>query len=583
MPALTQPMPPTAITAQPALRWLGRRSLVAVLGWTALLALLAAWLTVGTLLALRWRAAIADEQRHSANLAAILQEQTVRVLAASDQAMIRLRDAVREGAFKPGDTVQLANETGLAPKILLQLALIGPDGRFQGSNLDPGGSKSGHVDLSEREHVRVHLRPAGMVDAPPLSANGLLIGKPVLGKVSKKWTIQLSRRIDSADGRVLGVVVASLDPGYFEDLYRGVSLGRHGGVSLVGVDQVVRARVVGGTAQGIGTSTRAAGQTSRLQGARGQFESTSQVDGEKRLVAYQQVGDYPLYVAVLRQTDEALAGWRGARTMALSLTALFSAAVLGGSLLLGLGVRRLEASNAALRASEARAHASNQAKTEFLAAISHELRTPLTSIRGFAELMERRLPDERFRDQAGMIRKAAEYLNALLTQILDLVKLESGAMQATTGPVQLAPLLEGAVAFFAVTAAEKGLKLQLDVAPGLPETVTTDELRLKQILNNLLSNALKFTSEGGVTLHAGPQDGRLLITVADTGPGIPAHLHETVFERFRQADASVSYQHGGTGLGLALSRGLAELMGGTLTLESTPGQGARFTLTLPLA
>lgn len=174
---------------------------------------------------------------------------------------------------------------------------------------------------------------------------------------------------------------------------------------------------------------------------------------------------------MLRQTDEAMARWRGARTMALSLTALFTLAVLGGSVLLGLGVRRLEASHAALRASEARAHASNLAKTEFLAAISHELRTPLTSIRGVAELMERRLP----------------------------------------------------------------------------ELVSTDELRLKQILNNLLSNALKFTTEGSVTLHVGPQDGRLLITVADTGPGIPAHLHETVFERFRQADASVSYQHGGTG------------------------------------
>lgn len=215
----------------------------------------------------------------------------MRVVAASDQAMIRLRDAVRDGDFKPEDTVHLANETGLAPKILLQLSLVGPDGRFQGSNLDPDGSKSGHVDLSEREHVRVHLRPAGMVDAPPLSANGLLIGKPVLGKVSKKWTIQLSRRIDAADGRVLGVVVASLDAGYFEDLYRGVQLGQHGGVSLIGVDRVVRARVVGGAAQGIGTSTRVAGQASQLQGPCGHFESFSHVDGENRLVAFERVGD----------------------------------------------------------------------------------------------------------------------------------------------------------------------------------------------------------------------------------------------------------------------------------------------------
>jgi signal transduction histidine kinase len=247
-----------------------------------------------------------------------------------------------------------------------------------------------------------------------------------------------------------------------------------------------------------------------------------------------------------------------------------------------VGIRRLERSNAALRASEAQAQASNQAKTEFLAAISHELRTPLTSIRGFAELMEIRLDDGRQREQAGMIRKAAEHLNQLLTEILDLVKVEAGAMRIEPSRVPLQPVLEGTVSFFGVTAAEKGLLLHVKMAPGVPDAISCDELRLKQILNNLLSNALKFTPSGSVVIEVEAPADRLLVHVVDTGPGIAAALHETIFERFRQGDGNVAHQHGGTGLGLALSRALAELMGGTLTVASVPGQGARFTLALPL-
>jgi signal transduction histidine kinase len=116
----------------------------------------------------------------------------------------------------------------------------------------------------------------------------------------------------------------------------------------------------------------------------------------------------------------------------------------------------------------------------------------------------------------------------------------------------------------------------------VPAILCCDDLRLKQVLNNLLSNALKFTHEGGVRIEVERKGEAVCFHVVDTGPGIAPELHETVFERFRQANARVSYEHGGTGLGLALSRGLAELMGGTLTLQSTPGQGARFTLALPL-
>ncbi len=582
--ALPLPVPATDVSPTRWSTWLSHPgSLIRWVVVGAVVAVAVAWAAVAGALALMRSDALESSAQHNANLARILQEQTERVLATTDQATLRLADAVRKGSFEVTDIVRLAAETGLAPKILTQLSLVGPDGRFMGSNLDPDGSRSGHVDLSSREHVRVHLAPHLAQGAPPLSTGGLFIGKPVLGKVSGKWTIQLSRRIDASDGRVLGVIVASLDPLYFEDLYRGVSLGAQGGVTLIGSDLTIRARVIGERSVGMGTTLKVGDAGSPLVQATGAYTIASRVDGVLRMFAYRRVADYPLYVLVSRSVDEALGEWRDTRAMAVMLTASLTLAMVAAAMLFALGVRRLEERNAALRESEAAANAANQAKTEFLAAVSHELRTPLTSIRGFSELMEQRLPDPKFRAQAGMIRKASEYLNDLLTEILDLAKVEAGAMELAHDGVDLRALLDGTATFFGVTAAEKGLRLDVHVAPEVPASWVGDELRLKQVLNNLLSNAFKFTTDGGVRIEADVQADRLRLHVVDTGPGIPPHLHETIFERFRQGDAGVSTQHGGTGLGLALSRALVQLMGGTLTVSSALGAGARFTVSLPLA
>ncbi len=380
------------------------------------------------------------------------------------------------------------------------------------------------------------------------------------------------------------MIVASLDPSYFEGVYKGVDVGRQGSLSLVGTDGVLRARVVGGEPRGMGSAVDARGPFAVYsQGRDGLMTASSSVDGISRLYAYRRVGDYPLIQLVATSTDEALTAWRSQRDLTITLAALLSMAIAAAALTLWVGLGRIERTVKALRASEARALAASQAKSDFLAAVSHELRTPLTSIRGFAEVMEQRLEDPRMQRSAALIRKGAEHLNTLLTEILDLAKVEAGAMALQVEPVDLRALLQGTIDFFAPTAEHKSLELRLAIAPDLPATVACDGLRVKQILNNLLSNALKFTEQGSVTVQASQQDGHLLLQVVDTGPGIPAALHEVVFEKFRQADGRVSHEHGGTGLGLALSRGLARSMDGELTLDSHPGAGARFTLRMPMA
>ena len=318
-------------------------------------------------------------------------------------------------------------------------------------------------------------------------------------------------------------------------------------------------------------------------GTEGSATSLSTVDGLERLYAYRAIAGYPLTIFVYTGSREALDQWRIGRDITFALAAALSGLVVALLALLGAGLRRQERSNEALRVSEMQAQAASRAKSEFLAAISHELRTPLTSIRGFAELMERRIEQPVFRDQASMIRKGAEHLNTLLTEILDLTKVEAGAMPIVREPQDIRRLVADVGEFFEVAAAAKGLALAVRVADDVPAAVNCDGLRTKQILNNLLSNAVKFTDQGGVGIEVERRGAELLMHVVDSGPGIEPELHELIFEKFRQGNDRVSYQHGGTGLGLALSRALAELMGGRLALESTLGRGSRFTLVLPLA
>jgi signal transduction histidine kinase/ActR/RegA family two-component response regulator len=225
------------------------------------------------------------------------------------------------------------------------------------------------------------------------------------------------------------------------------------------------------------------------------------------------------------------------------------------------------------------AEAANRAKSEFLANMSHEIRTPLNGVLGIAEVLAGTKLSERQSGMLAVIRESGVALEALLGDILDLARVESGEVRLNPAPVAVADACAAVAALFADRAAAKGLTLETRIDPSAQVVVLADPLRLRQILTNLVSNAVKFTDTGGVTLSAERgADGRLRLAVSDTGIGFDPALKESLFQRFRQADGSATRTHGGAGLGLPLCRQLAVLMGATLDCETAAGRGSSFWL-----
>ena len=229
---------------------------------------------------------------------------------------------------------------------------------------------------------------------------------------------------------------------------------------------------------------------------------------------------------------------------------------------------------------------STRYKSEFLANMSHELRTPLNSILLLSRLLSENHPNNLNSDQveyAQVIQSSGKGLLTLIDEILDLSKIESGRMDLEYLPLSLDKLSVELKGLFEPMAREKGISFSITREADVPELMETDQLRLQQILRNLLSNALKFTRKGSVSLVITLSGQKISFSVKDTGIGIPADKQETIFEAFQQADGSTRRQYGGTGLGLSISRQLARLLGGDISLQSQEGKGSDFTLTIPVS
>ncbi|WP_427791814.1 ATP-binding protein [Brevundimonas diminuta] len=236
-----------------------------------------------------------------------------------------------------------------------------------------------------------------------------------------------------------------------------------------------------------------------------------------------------------------------------------------------------------LKKAQLHAEAANRAKSEFLANMSHEIRTPLNGVVAMAETLASRDLPERDRELVDIIRSSGVTLERLLSDILDVSRIESGQVAIDPAPFDLEAAVRDVSALWAPLVMDKGLELRLDLDPTLPRRVVGDAVRLRQVLTNLVSNALKFTQEGTVTLSVARREGdQIRFTVADTGIGFDAGFKARIFHRFQQEDGSITRRFGGSGLGLAISDDLVRLMGGELDCVSPPEGGARFWFDLSL-
>ena len=585
-------------------------------------------------------------------------------------------------------------------ELALQFTIIGADGRMETTTT---AGATPRVDLSDREHFRVH------VDS---SQDILFISKPVLGRASGRWSIQLTRRISDADGNFRGVIVASLDPYYLSRFYETIDLGKGGGIAVVGRDRVVRA-MAGLTRQALGSRYEGEAALSRTL-TDGLVVEMGENQERGRATAYRAINDWPLIVAVRVDDTDARERRIAAAAQMRLIAAGLTVGVLG-VILLGIAYwRRFGAALAALTRSKAAARAAtselaltlnnmaqgilmvdgnghvavvnqnaldllglpatftrqgfplevlllheratgesivvdehggappdpdhlavrehvrgdtvleictrhlpgggfvqtytditerkrfetalrdardvaekaSQVRTAFLATMSHEIRTPLNGIIGMSSILETTELTAQQRGHLKTIHECGEALLDIVNDVLDYAKLDSGAIQLEQTAVDVRGLATSVKEMLGPRAQEKKLSFDVVIADDVPASIETDGTRIRQVLINLVGNAVKFTLTGGIIVSVGSRTlsgGRpgLRFSIIDSGIGLAEGSHVHLFKEFSQVDASITRRFGGTGLGLAICKRIVDAMGGDIGVESTLGKGSVFWFDVP--
>ncbi|HEV3105753.1 MAG TPA: ATP-binding protein, partial [Trinickia sp.] len=547
--------------------------------------ILALWLALGILTMWDENAEMRNARASASALADTLTANAMRVMREAEQvAALVAWQVQKDGVSVPLGSYVTAGLLKL--DVFVQVAVIDPHGYLRASTV------SGFIpiDLSDREHFKVHLHDP---------STALMIGKPLVGRVSGKPSLQLSRRINSADGRFLGVVVVSVDPSYFTDLYNGLRLRRHAVLSVIGSRDFVIRALRSGSDDSIGAALppRDPLRLALSRAPTGNLRVPWFADGRDTIVSYRSLTDYPLTVSVGYSTDEYLSAWRTRSLLLLAAAALLTMLIIMTERRTKVLLENLAASNRremakAEQLEHARldAEAASRAKSAFLATMSHEIRTPMNGVMGMTEVLTRSTLSADQKDMVRTIRDCASALLKIIDDVLDFSKIEAGKLQVESVPVSIEDIVDGLASSLATVADARGVALRTYVSPELPGLVMSDDTRVREILYNLVGNAIKFSSgrdgvEGRVSLRATLGESatpEVRFEIADNGIGMTSDTIAKLFLPFSQAEASTRRRFGGTGLGLAICRRLVALLGGDMSVVSEPGRGSTFVVRLPL-